>query len=173
MLYKILTPKYAEGNQTPAWKTVMKDMGLEHVTDYCSAAEELYSSVFLPSTAENYDHVDWGKTMLVNQLDYAKKIASQHPEARILGVMKAPTKQDIQVENELLGFDILDKGGHYSSLRGLDRMPELREYYLKINQYALLDDIEVAYQLKKWLRENRGPIDWHDRYCEVWAVFKV
>lgn len=173
MLYKILTPKYTEDKQTPVWKIAMKGMDLEHVTDYCSAAEEYYSSVFFASTAEDYDHVDWGKTMLINQLDYAKKIASQYPEARILGMMKAPTKQDIQVDNELLGFDILDKMNDYSSLTHLNSMPELQDYHLKINQYALLDDIDTAYQLKTWLRENRGPVDWHDRYCEVWAVFKV
>ncbi|MCG8332588.1 MAG: hypothetical protein MI974_33190 [Chitinophagales bacterium] len=173
MLYKILVPKYWEDRQTLLWKIALQNQELEHVTDYCSAAEEYYASAFFASTAEDYDHVDWGKTMLINQLDYAKKIASGHPEARILGVIKAPTKQEIQVDNELLGFDILDKPGHYSCLTNLNSIPALKAYHLKINQYALLNDIDTAYQLKEWLRKNRGPIDWHDRHCEVWAVFRV
>ena len=173
MLYKILSPKYTEDKQTPVWEIAIKDMGLEHVTDYCSAAEEYYFSVFSASTAGEYDHVDWGDTMLINQLDYAQKIAKQHPGSRILGMIKAPSKQDLQAKHKLLGFDILDKVNHYSSLTDLNKRPELQYYYQHINQNALLDDIDRAYQLKDWLRANRGPIDWHDRYCEVWAVFKV
>ena len=172
MLYKILEPKLLPNTKTLLWKAHQESLCLEHVTDFCSPTVEYNAVPFFPSTGEDYDNVDWGKTMLINNMTYAQKIAAEYPRSRILGMLKAPTEADINTKEQLLGFDILDKMDSYSSITNI--YLNLESYGNPvINQYALIDDMVTAYRLKDFLKKNFGELDWHAKYCEVWAIFKV
>lgn len=172
MLYTILKPKYWSNTNILLWKKHLESSTLHHIEDFCSPSTEFYEHCFLAATAEDYDHVDWGNTMLLNDWSYTEKIASQFPGSRILGLTKAPGPDDIKVDAQLLGFDILDKTPAYSCITAIYHTPEPYGHP-PINKYALLSQIDTAYKLKSFLKEQFGPQDWHAQHCEVWAVFEV
>lgn len=172
MLYQILKPKLFPDSDTPVWKVLLKSWDLNQVTDYCSPSREFSHFPFIPTTGEDYEHVDWN-TMLLNDWTHTRQVAAQYPGCRILGLLPAPGDEEIrEAEGKLLGFDILDEPRGYSLLRGIYEDPAAYGNPI-INSCALLDDRTTAYRLKDYLRETFGEQDWHCRNPEVWAVFRV
>ena len=178
MYYKVVrpllsrVPAYSEKEE---WRQFLKQFDLPHVIDYCSINGALVEDLLGIPTAEMWDHLDYimsNKLFLINNLKFAKELAARHPGSRIFGVQFAPKPEELAASSDLLGFDILDEYAHYSLL---EDTRWLKNHYGKqvLNQYALLDSIEQALEIKNILRTQFGEGDWHARACEVWAIFKV
>ena len=172
MIYRI-SKKY--GPQSSDWEAYLEWSGLQNCQEFYSIDGIKRKGLFIPWTVEEWENcvnADF-KINLITNLAYAKKIISDYDEGEILGVIENPgfSSEEIPPDHILMGYDILDEYNDISLLtnwggkkRGIQN--------LTLNRYALLDDIDYAYQLKEMLHKN-FPDDEHARACEVWSVYTI
>ncbi|PHN00612.1 hypothetical protein [Flavilitoribacter nigricans] len=167
-----LAPAYED---TAGWRERFRLTGIPQVIDYCSPSGAFLEDLSgLPGSysSDNFDYIRSQKTFLINNLNYAQMLAARSPGSRIFGLIFDPQAKDLTEDTELLGFDLLDQGGHYSLLE----YPEPLEAQFGrslINQFALISQLTKARAVKQFLRTHFGATDWHAQTCEVWAVFRV
>jgi len=168
----VIKEKFGPGSED--WEDYARWAGLEHCQEYCSIDGVVSKNLFTPKSAE-----DWGncvnadfKLHLLTNLDFARKCARKHNRAEILGAIEDPksSRESIPARHMLVGYDIIDVHNSISLLTdrgGRDTIADLT-----LNKFALLEDMDDAYQLKGQLRQDY-PDDDHASECEVWAVYKL
>ena len=172
MIYRI-SKKF--GPQDNDWDDYLEWAGLQNCQEFYSIDGMMRNGLFTPESVEDWDNcvnADF-KIHLITNLDFAKKAISKYVDAEILGVIENPkfANEMIPSDHILMGYDILDEYNGISLLtnwggkkRGVEN--------LKLNRYALIDDLDYAYELKEMLRKNFSTDD-HAKGCEVWSVYKL
>lgn len=179
MHYRILRPMHGRApayEDTAGWQQLLQLMGMpQQVNSYCSlngAFLEDLGRIPGPENGDHFDYIPSQLMFLINDLQYAQQLAAHYPGSRIFGVQFDPQPGQLTESPDLLGFDLLDQGGHYSLLDNPRQLETLFERQV-LNQNALIDRLELAIDLKQCFRSRFGETDWHARNCEVWAVYQI
>jgi len=169
----IIIKKFGPG--VDGWQDYARWAKIENCREYYSIDainRERFSKPESSKYWENCVNKDF-KIHLLTNLDFAKKIISDSPNAEIVGVIENPKSSDetIPPGHTLVGYDILDRYNDISLLTNCGS-EDNNIKNLKLNKYALIDDLNYAYGLKEMLRKD-FPDDDHAENCEVWAVYKI
>ena len=172
MIYRI-SKKF--GPQDNDWDDYLEWAGLQNCQEFYSIDGLMRPRLFTPESAEEWDNcvnADF-RIHLITNLDFAKRIISNYSEAEILGVLENPkfSNEMIPSDHILVGYDIIDEYNDISLLTNWGGK-KAGIQNLKINPYALIDNLEYAYELKEMLHKN-FPKDDHAKACEVWSVYKL
>jgi hypothetical protein len=167
----IITEKFGPGSKN--WDAYAQWAGLERCEAYYSIDGLMRKGLFTPETTEDWDNCvqeDY-KLHLITNLDYAKEVFKKFSNAEILGVVRDPRSfnEGILPNHMLVGYDIIDG---YNDISLITNWGGKESIDVKLNEAALIEDIDQAYQLKGKLRREY-PEEPHASECEVWAVYKL
>jgi hypothetical protein len=169
MLFKVISQFSKDDNNS--WENYIEFSHLDQITDYCSLDSLLNYSVFTPESKEDWENCvnENSKLDMITNIDYARKIAANHPGSKVLGIVINPGNTGMDFPERLLGFDILDGDFSNSLLTNCGGFPEVFSNEA-INRYGLIGSMDQAYKIRDQLR-IRFHGDGHAQNCEVIAVY--
>jgi len=163
------------GPDDDRWQNYAQWAGLQNCQEYYSIDGMNSESLFKPESAEDWDNCinEDFKTHIITNLIFAKKIIFNFSNGEIIGVIENPksSNEKIPPNHTLLGYDIIDGYKDISLLTnwgGKDGGIK----NLKLNKYALIDNLGYAYDLKDMLHRDFSE-DSHAAGCEVWAIYRL
>lgn len=169
----IILKKFGPGSDT--WKSYVQWAGLQNCQEYYSIDGMYRESLFKPESAKDWENCinEDFKTHIITNLDFARKIIPKFPDGEIIGIIENPksSNEEILPNHTLMGYDIIDGYNDISLLTNWGGKDE-GITNLKLNNCALIDDLNYAYELKEMLRRDFSE-DSHVENCKVWAVYKI
>lgn len=163
------------GKNDERWEEYAQWAGLEHCSAYYSIDGIIRENLFDPESVEDWENCinEDHRTHIITNLSYAMKILPKYANGEVIGIVCDPRShpEKVSEDHELAGYDIIEGRGTISLVTNWGGK-ECGIENLELNQHALIDDLNDAYAIRDFLRENCSE-DAHAVDCEVWAIYKI
>ncbi len=169
MYFKVVE---AFGPSHGRWAEFANDHWIHSLETFDSIDGIVCPDVFEPKTEEDWEHcvnADFCLNLITDE-NYARKVLSQHPGSRLIGVVES---QNCDHEADLLGYDIIDEYNVVSLITNWgphDNPHPLSGFEVKSN--GLIESFAVAKQAASYLQHQFRNDD-HAKGAKVWSIFNV